>query len=38
MSLPTKEFFTMYKAGDFGKVKTGNSSVADIVGIGDVCV
>ena len=35
---PNKEFFIMYKAGDFGKVKMGNSSNADIVGVGDVCI
>jgi len=28
----------MYKVGDFGKVKMANNSIADIVGIGDVCV
>ena len=28
----------MYKVGDFGKVKMGNSSNADIVGVGDVCI
>jgi len=33
-----KEFFVMYKAGDFSKVKMGNNSVANIVGISDVCV
>ena len=35
---PNKEFFNVYKAGDFGKVKMGNSSNADIVGVGDVCI
>lgn len=33
-----KEFFMVYKVGDFGRVKMGNSSHADIVGIGDVCI
>ena len=33
-----KEFFTMYKAGDFGKVEMGNHSNADIVRVGDVCI
>ena len=33
-----KELFTSYKAGDFGRVKIGNNSYADIVGIGDVYV
>ena len=35
---PNKEFFTVYKAGDFSKVKMGNSNNADIVGVGDVCI
>ena len=35
---PRKELFTSYKAGDFGRVKMGNNSYADIVGIGDVYV
>lgn len=35
---PNKEFFTSYKAGDFGKVRMGNSSNANIVGVGDVCI
>lgn len=33
---PHKEYFTTYKAGDFGVVKMGNSSFSDVVGIGDV--
>ncbi|KAA8547298.1 hypothetical protein F0562_003838 [Nyssa sinensis] len=33
-----KEFFTLYKAGDFGTVKMGNTSHSKIVGIGDVCI
>ncbi|KAA8532769.1 hypothetical protein F0562_032802 [Nyssa sinensis] len=33
-----KEFFTSYKAGDFGTVKMGNTSHSKIVGIGDVCI
>ena len=28
----------MYKVGDFEKVKMGNSSNANIVGVGDVCI
>ena len=32
------ELFTSYKAGNFGRVKMGNDSYADIVGIGDICV
>ena len=35
---PRKELFTSYKAGNFGRVKMGNDSYADIVGIGDICV
>ena len=35
---PRNEVFTSYKAGDFGRVKMGNNSYADIVGIGDFCV
>uniref|UniRef100_A0A2N9FFW3 Integrase catalytic domain-containing protein n=1 Tax=Fagus sylvatica TaxID=28930 RepID=A0A2N9FFW3_FAGSY len=35
---PRKEFFTMYKARNLGRVKMGNKSYADIVGIGDICV
>ena len=34
----TKDFFTSYKAGDFGNVKMGNTSYSKIVGIGDVCI
>ena len=30
-----KELFTSYKVGDFERVKMGNNSYADIVGIGD---
>ena len=33
---PHKDFFTTYKAGDFGTVKMGNSSFSEIAGIGDV--
>ena len=35
---PRKELFTSYKAGNFGRVKMGNDSYADIVGIGDIYV
>ena len=35
---PRKELFTSYKAGNFGRVKMGNDSYADIVEIGDICV
>ena len=35
---PRKELFTSYKVGKFGRVKMGNDSYANIVGIGDICV
>uniref|UniRef100_A0A2N9EWM8 Integrase catalytic domain-containing protein n=1 Tax=Fagus sylvatica TaxID=28930 RepID=A0A2N9EWM8_FAGSY len=35
---PRREFFTSYKAGNLGRVKMGNKSYADIVGISDICV
>ena len=35
---PRKELFTSYKAGNFGRVKMGNDSYVDIVGIGDIYV
>uniref|UniRef100_A0A2N9HLM6 Integrase catalytic domain-containing protein n=1 Tax=Fagus sylvatica TaxID=28930 RepID=A0A2N9HLM6_FAGSY len=35
---PRREFFTSYKAENLGRVKMGNKSYADIVGIGDICV
>uniref|UniRef100_A0A2N9HS85 Integrase catalytic domain-containing protein n=1 Tax=Fagus sylvatica TaxID=28930 RepID=A0A2N9HS85_FAGSY len=35
---PRREFFTSYKVGNVGRVKMGNKSYADIVGIGDICV
>ena len=34
---PRKELFISYKVGNFGRVKMGNDSYADIVGIGDMC-
>ena len=36
--IPTKGFFTTYKAWAFGIVKMGNCSYLKIVGIGDVCI
>ena len=36
--IPMKGLFTMYKAGDFGTMKMGNSSYSKIVVIGDVCI
>ena len=35
---PHREFFTTYKAEDFGPVKMGNTSSSEIVGIGDIYV
>ena len=35
---PRKELFNSYKANNFGRVKMGNDSYADIVEIGDICV
>ena len=35
---PRNELFTSYKAGDFGRVRMGNNSYVDTVGIGDICV
>uniref|UniRef100_A0A2N9H483 Integrase catalytic domain-containing protein n=1 Tax=Fagus sylvatica TaxID=28930 RepID=A0A2N9H483_FAGSY len=35
---PRREFFTSYKARNLGRVKMGNKSYADIVGICDICV
>ena len=35
---PHRDFFTTYKAGDFGTVKMGNTSSVNIEGIGDVQV
>uniref|UniRef100_A0A2N9IN96 Integrase catalytic domain-containing protein n=1 Tax=Fagus sylvatica TaxID=28930 RepID=A0A2N9IN96_FAGSY len=35
---PRREFFISYKVGNLGRVKMGNKSYADIVGIGDICV
>ena len=32
---PRKELFTSYKAGNFGRVKMGNDSYVNIMGIGD---
>ncbi|CAA0840400.1 Unknown protein, partial [Striga hermonthica] len=33
-----KEFFSLYKEGEFGRVKMGNNSIENIVGVGDVCI
>jgi hypothetical protein len=38
LATPNKEFFMMYKAGDFGTVKMGNTSHSCIAGIGDICL
>lgn len=37
LATSNKKFFTTYNAVDFGKVKMGNTSIANTVGIGDVC-
>ena len=36
--IPKREYFSTYKAGDFGKVKMGNKSISQIMGIGDICI
>ena len=36
--IPKREYFSTYKAGDFGMVKMGNKSVSQITGIGDICI
>lgn len=36
--VPKKEYFLNYQAGDFGSVKMGNQSSANIVGLGDIRV
>ena len=33
-----REYFSTYKAGNFGTVKMGNKSVSQIAGIGDICI
>lgn len=35
---PCKEFFTVYKTRDFGKIKMDNKSSVKVVGVGDVCM
>lgn len=36
--VPRREYFSTYKAGNFGTTKMGNQSVSQIVGIGDICI
>ena len=36
--VPKREYFSTYKAGDFGTVKMGNKGVSQIAGIGDICI
>lgn len=36
--VPKREYFSTYKAGNFGTIKMGNQSVSQTVGIGDICV
>ena len=33
-----RDFYTSYTPGDFGVVKMGNNNVANVVGIGNVCL
>ena len=33
-----REYFSTYKAGNFGTVNMGNKSVSQITGIGDICI
>lgn len=33
-----KEFFTSYTPGNFGTLKMGNDGLAEVVGVGDVCL
>lgn len=33
-----KEFFTSYTPGDYGVLKMGNDGLAQVVGVGDVCL
>ena len=35
---PIREYFSTYKAGDFGVVNMGNKSVFEIERIGDICI
>ncbi|CAN0905823.1 Retrovirus-related Pol polyprotein from transposon TNT 1-94, partial [Linum grandiflorum] len=36
--VPKRDYFLNYQTGDFGRVKMGNQSTAEIVGIGDIRV
>ena len=36
--VPKREYFSTYKAGDFGMVNMVNKSVSQIAGIGDICI
>ncbi|GKU85719.1 hypothetical protein SLEP1_g345 [Rubroshorea leprosula] len=36
--VPKREYFSTYKARDFGTIKMGNKSVSHIMGVGDICV
>ena len=36
--VPKREYFSTYKAEDFGTVKMGNKSVSQITGIGNICI
>jgi len=34
----SKKYLSAYKAGNLGSIKMSNSSVANIVGLGDICI
>ncbi|GKV32108.1 hypothetical protein SLEP1_g40737 [Rubroshorea leprosula] len=36
--VPKREYFSTYKARDFGTITMGNQSVSHIMGVGDICV
>ena len=36
--VPKMEYFSTYKARDFGTMKMGNKSVSQIAGIDDICI
>ena len=36
--VPKREYFSTYKARDFGTAKMGNKSISQITGIGDICI
>ena len=36
--VPTTEYFTSYGVENFGSIKMGSNGIANIVGIGDICI